>query len=111
MPSTTVKRERCRCNACRRAGHHGRFTLRRKLHLYKRQPRCPDCGSTDIVSVEAIRRRELAKQTRCRCQWVPFPHRRGTVLGCEHHAVPMHEFDDDQIDQYQSMLATPRSSY
>lgn len=112
MASRTSSRHRMRCNACRRAERRdygadtsARFALRKHPLAYKREPRCPTCGSTDVVSVEAIRQRELAKQEPCNC--LPFPHRMGSIAGCKTWPGT----GDDEADYYaiQSVLQTKRS--
>jgi hypothetical protein len=63
------------------------------------------------VSVEAERRREyLAKQI-CKCNMIPFPHEKGTVLGCEYHPKPPEQWDQQDEYDYQAMLETPRSQW
>ena len=106
----TRYRHRMRCSR----GRHGcgrRFTLKRHPDSYKRSPKCPYCKSVFVISVEMERRQELANQETCKCSFIPFPHRKGTVLGCEHHPKPFDEWTEDDERDYQYMLETPRSEW
>lgn len=107
MTSRTKRRHRMRCVATYRCGQ--RFTLRRHPESYKRDRYvCPSCGGR-AYSDEQNRRNELAKQERCHCNGVPFPHRKGSILGCDHHPVDPLEWSPEQEAQYEAMLAVPRS--
>ena len=86
----------------------GRFTLRKNPNQYYRDVKCPHCGSKDVRSVEKQRRAEQDKKDVCYCNMVPFPHTKGTILGCTDH--PKEEWNDEDHEKYQAMLATPRSS-
>ena len=101
-----AKRHRMRCNACRRAGSHGRFTLKVAPKFMKREPTCPLCDSNEVVSVEKQRRKEQQRQDTCHCLMIPFPHRKGSILGCE--TMFDAEWTKDQWKQYDGMLRTPR---
>ena len=98
----TSVRHRMRCSTC-----GCRFTLKRHPSKYKRQIKCPN-GHTSTYSCEAARRRELAKQVRCYCNGVPFPHRAGSILGCDSHPVHPDDWTKDQERQYEGMMRTPR---
>ena len=102
MASMTQWRHRMRC---RKASCKHRFTLRKSP---KGEIDCPICGSP-ARSVEEERQRELAKQDRCHCYPIPFPHRKGSILGCEHHPTHPDDWDIDQERQYEGMMMTPRS--
>lgn len=112
---STGKRWRMRCRACarrwQRAGRKGtvRFTIKKPPWEYARFVKCPHCKSTDVASDEHNRRNELEKQTTCICGGYPFPHRSGSLRGCDGHPqidVPM---DEEEWLDYEACLATPRS--
>ena len=100
----TRYRPRVRCNSskCRH-----RFTLKRKP-LRLDMIECPICCA-NVHSCEGQRRRELETQERCNCYAIPFPHRKGSVLGCDHHLTDPNSWTIDQERQYQGMMETPRS--
>ena len=108
--STTRNRWRMRCSNTRKCGQ--RFTLRRHPDEYKRRSltMCPSCGGHAYID-EGNRRKELAKQDTCHCHNIPFPHRRGSVLGCESHPKPMDQWTIDDERDYEAMLATPRTGW
>lgn len=105
---STGYRWRMRCCNTRKCGR--RYTLRRHPDDYAypaRYWRCPTCGGP-AYSDEMNRRRELAQQDTCHC--LPFPHRRGSIMGCNHHPKPVDEWTDEDRRDYQDMLETPRGS-
>jgi len=111
MTTTTAKRHRMRCNACRRSAKgdaSARFTLRRAPHLYVRAVRCPVCKSDDVVSIEAIRRRELAKQEPCECGVYPFKHRAGSLRFCAQNPRATEPETEEDMYQYEACLRTAR---
>lgn len=105
MASRTRGSVRYRCNKC---GTRFRWRKTRKT-----EPKCTWCRSTNVWNEEASRRKELANQERCHCNWYPFPHRKGSMTMCIHHPdrvagiVPT----DDEIRDYEGCLATPRSGF
>lgn len=100
--STTRYRRRMRC---RKSKCYYQFTLKRAP---KGDVECPICGG-ETRCVEAERRRELAKQDTCNCLPIPFPHKKGAVLGCEHHPKDFNDWTIEDQRQYQGMLETARS--
>lgn len=94
-------RYRCRNSKC-----YIRFSVKVRR---KRPVKCPSCGG-EARSIEAERARELAKQERCHCLNIPFPHKKGSITGCEHH-VAGSEREWDELDEanYQTIIRTPRS--
>lgn len=104
MASRTRAAERYRCLACR-----GRWRHKKRL---KREPRCPHCGERiRYYSIEAERRRELAKQDTCHCNAYPFPHRAGSMRMCDTHPLAGVEPTQEEIYDYQGCLETPRSGF
>jgi len=67
-------------------GCGARFTLARAPHQYARSPRCPNCRSIHVHSVELDRRQEMRQRADrgrlCRCRSYPFPHELGTLRFC-----------------------------
>lgn len=122
---TNAKRHRMLCKDCRNRYQRaykkgvpvekrptfGRFTLARHPDKYKRASatNCPHCGGSNIKSVEAQRRREYAKKDICYCNPIPFPHENKSIMGCINHPKPYDEWTDEDHEQYQAMLETPRS--
>lgn len=102
----TGRRHRIRCRDCRT-----RFTLRRSPEQYRRAVRCPDCRSLNVRSVEMERRREVRRQKTCCCFAYPFPHRAGSLRMCHEHPLSMEQPTDEEIDAYQTTLATPRQGF
>ena len=116
--SSTANRHRMWCKDCnalrmrlRYAGDldasrsiNPRYTLKRAPWLYVQESRtkCKHCGSLNVRSDEAARRRELAKQERCYC--LPFPHNKGRIAGCEHWEGEVNEHD------FEAMINTPRGT-
>jgi hypothetical protein len=94
-----------------RNGCGRRFTLKRSPDTYVRSPKCPYCKSFNVYSVEMERRIEQARQDTCRCASLPFPHRKGAILGCAHHPKPDEEWTEDDYRDYEACLATPRSEW
>jgi len=112
-----AKRHRMRCRDCHRKSRKnpgsccsGRYTLPRKPEKYRRlsYTYCPCCGSSNVVSVETARRNETLKKDTCHCNFVPFPHGKGQIHGCEFHPSVDNWTEADQ-EQYENMLRTPRS--
>ncbi len=120
---SNAKRFRMKCRDCfnryKRAWRKGntdyccsgRFTLRKHPDKYvlQRYKNCPCCGSSNVMIVEHQRRRETAKQNTCYCHHIPFPHKKGELLGCEHHPKDYDDWTEEDHQQFQDMLATPRS--
>jgi len=121
---TNAKRHRMLCRSCNHSyrrkydagipvgerGTFGRYTLRRHPDKYKQQRRinCPHCGSSDVRSVEAVRRREKLKANLCDKLGL-FPHVKGTLLGCECHPKRPDDWTPEEQRQVEGMLATSRS--
>lgn len=115
-----------RCNECRRR-HRRRtgkdaftcYTLKRHPLAYKRESstKCPVCGSLDVVSIEHIRKRDLAKRKErgdhCQCNAYPFPHQKGSMRMCDHHPKILadEEVTEEEARDYQACLETPRSGW
>lgn len=76
---------------------------------YKREIKCPYCGSTKLQDVEAERQRERDRQDTCCCMMYPFPHRKGSLRACEHHPNKDELTYEEQMD-YEACLMTPRSA-
>lgn len=118
--SLTKFRVRTNCRACERLYRKairrkdsryyptGRFTLKRKAS----EPVCPNCGSMDVVSVEARRKAELEKSPPCTCAAYPFRHRKGSLRFCESHPkmVFFEEPTEEELHHYQGCLDVPRTS-
>ncbi len=106
MTSTTRQRVRFRCAAerCRLRFHKKRRWWQEHGH----EPKCPACGAPSR-DIEAERLRELAQQDRCTCSAYPFPHRAGSLRMCVRHAMSAVYPSDDEIRDYEQLLATPRS--
>lgn len=102
MTSKTRHSHRVRCGSCRT-----RYRIKRHPDDYVRRPRC-GCGG-NLNSIEAERRRELAKQERCTCMAIPFPHRAGSLRFCELHPRSEIEPTDEEWQDFEYLLATPRS--
>lgn len=67
-------RYRCRC---RRRACQVRVTLARHPDAYRRERRCRACGSG--LRVDRYRTEgDEARRDTCRCDGLPFPHRRGS---------------------------------
>jgi hypothetical protein len=122
--TTTRNRERVRCKTCRSVaaahakkfpdanyhGFSGRFTLRKKLSLYVKPVRCPNCKGTNVVSVEAQRKKELAAAVRCYCNAIPFPHTIGSLRFCQAHTLAAVEPTEEELHYYQALLETKRGA-
>ena len=113
MASTTNKRHRMRCNACRAAGRSsGRFTLKRHPDLYVNGAKCPACGEKNrISSQEKDRRTELERRPSHSCENYPFPHVPGSMRMCTEHPEYILGFEpsDDDKRNYQGVIDTDRS--
>lgn len=105
---TNNNRHRMRCSRGKQ-GCNRRFTLPHPLRWYGGAVCCPHCRCDRPTDVEASRRAEQLSQTRCRCSAYPFPHNSGTMRMCKHHPLIEVEPTEEEIDQYQSCLETPRS--
>lgn len=108
MTSKTRYSHRVRCS-----NHNCRIRFRVKKHpdLYSAfRPKCPECGSS-VLSIEKERRNELIKQDTCYCFAYPFPHRAGSLRMCDNNPlfIRMVEPTDDEWQEYQDCLKTPRS--
>jgi len=114
VTSKTANRHRMRCYSCyyHKRGS-GRFTLKRHPDLYVRMVKCPVCGTTNVKSVEADRRREMAASSTCDCNPYPFPHKSGTMRMCINHPLVLMGVDptEEEISDYQGCLDTPRSGF
>jgi hypothetical protein len=106
---TNVNRHRMRCARSKR-GCGRRFTLRQPLSRYRRPVRCPYCRSTQVFDAEKERRADQLRQATCFCAAYPFPHRRGSLRMCSRHPLNGQDVTDEEHEQYQACLATPRSS-
>lgn len=95
-------RHRMRCRRCRK-----RFTLKRDPWRYARAVRCPACKTVDVRSDEENRRREASRQDTCRCLNYPFPHRKGSLVFCEHATE---EPTEEDHWHYLACLETRRGS-
>lgn len=104
MTSKTRYSHRVRCRNCR-----SRQRIKRHPDDYKIARRCLGCGSTKLYSIEEERRRELKKQETCYCMAIPFPHRKGSLRFCEHHPLADVVATEEEWEQYQGIIETPRS--
>lgn len=111
MASKTSKRTRMKCRACRRRNYKRtgrdvpvRFTLKEGAEHV-----CPMCSSTDVVSDEHNRRKELAKQDTCRCSGVAFRHRKGSHKMCHHYEGELTE--EEERDAWYDMMNAERSQW
>lgn len=107
--------ERMRCNQCRRRGFHGRFILNKNYTDYKRDPKCPDCSSTDLSSYKAISNRYHAKERKknggnCYCHEYSFPHQKGSMRFCVHNKLKLAgvEPTEDEMATYETVMETRR---
>lgn len=82
---------RCSVSECRK-----RRTLRKKIELYMRRPKCPSCGADSLKydPTEKIR----TKSRTCRCDGLFYPHHKGTSVWCDHH--PTGPTDEDWQERY-----------
>lgn len=107
-------RHRMRCSEGK-LGCGRRFTLRKHPLKYKRDPKCPHCGSIHVRDVEKERRaeqdRRLAAGKLCRCYAYPFPHNAGSLRFCKEHPLMVQgvEPTEDEEYEYEGCLRTPRS--
>lgn len=107
MTSTTRQRVRFRCTS-ERCRH--RFAKRKRWwQAHSSEPKCPACGAPSR-EIEQERLRELAAQDRCSCMPYPFPHRAGSLRMCTQHVLADVPPTDDEIRDYESLLATPRTA-
>lgn len=121
-PSHTATRERMRCLKCwgvylkaRRHGtpgyfSTGRFTLKRKANQYAREIECPTCGSTNVKSEEAARKKEKSKQQICGCSAYDFRHEKGTLRFCGYNEKVISKVDptDEECRQYEECRQVSR---
>ena len=92
-----------------REGRNKRFTLRKHPDEYKRQVKCPSCGSSvDVRSDEKNRQNELQKETRCYCSSYPFPHRSGSLRFCANHPLADVDGTEEEIADYEAIWETKR---
>ncbi len=108
MPTggSNVNRWRMRCSQGQLGCGH-RFILRQHPLKYKRDVKCPECGSIHVNDVELQRRVEMKNQDTCNCMNL-YPHRRGSLLGCVDHPKDMDDWTFEEIQQYLGMMNTPR---
>lgn len=90
-------RWRMRCSQGKK-GCGSRFTLKRHPSKYKREIKCPNCGSTHLQDVEAERQRERARQDTCYCMQYPFPHRAGSLRFCEQNPNDAEVTEEEYYD-------------
>ena len=77
-----------------------RRALKKPIEQYARRPRCLACGrdSLWLDAYQTTRNRRLT----CKCAGVPYPHNRGTIVGCEHYDGFVSEEEyRDYIDKLQ----------
>jgi DNA-directed RNA polymerase subunit RPC12/RpoP len=75
------------------------FTKTRRPEQYVREPRCPRCRSKRVRYDEYEWKRRLARKRHvCLCSGAPYPHRKGSLVWCEHH--PTGPTDADWLDLY-----------
>ena len=103
---TRYNRHRVQCTNTHGCG--ARDVLKKHPDEYKRRPRCGVCGG-NVYSIEKARRNELTKQDTCYCLPYPFPHKRGSLRMCTGHPLADAEPTDEEWEQYQECLQTPRS--
>lgn len=113
---TTSRRERMRCKDCRKKTKgNGRFTLPRPLKEYVGEVRCPRCRSVNVASNEEYRCKEEQKRVEsgqiCRCEHIPFRHRKGTLRMCAYHPDYIFGIEptDEEKAQHMQMLLVPRT--
>ena len=108
--SSTRFRWRMRCTNTKKCGR--RFTLKRHPDRYIQRWRvmCPSCGGHAYID-EYNRRRELEGRDQCHCNGIPFPHQRGSILGCDSHPKAPEDWTMEDEYQYQAMLETPRTGW
>ena len=101
-------RMRCRMKGCRR-----RFTLRRHPLKYKKDPKCPFCGSVHLQDCEKYRRDEKIAAGMCHCNAYPFPHTVGNFPMRMCDLNPLFkagvEPTADEWEIYQGILETSRT--
>ena len=68
-----------RCSDRRNCG--ARRALPKPIEQYVNRPMCPAC-KRDTLRLDAAQAKRNRRQT-CRCTGVPYPHNRGTLVGCE----------------------------
>lgn len=89
-----------------------RFSLRHAPHEYVRTPKCPNCGSVHIHSVEKAAQAQAklrkARGLICYCRNYPFPHVRATLRFCTANPAILSDYSDREWTQYQAVLETPR---
>lgn len=80
--------------------------------MYARTPRCPNCRSVHVQSVELERRREMRQRIErgrlCRCANYPFPHAIGTLRFCSHHPRILVDPTEHEERQYMGCLEVRR---
>lgn len=60
-----------------------RRALPKPIEQYVRRPHCLACGR-DSLRLDPAQTKRNRRQT-CKCNGVPYPHNRGTIIGCEHY--------------------------
>lgn len=75
-----------RCTSKNKCGQ--RRALRQPIEKYKRRPRCTACGGN--LKLDAARHRARLRET-CRCDKMPYAHRRGSTVLCRHYKGPIDE--------------------
>ena len=95
---------RCGVERCR-----ARFRWKKSR---KTDPKCPACGDRlKVRNIEEERKRQIAKEPRCYCGPLPFPHAIGTSKFCQNHpdrlaGIPLDREDEIEFEQ---LMDTPRS--
>jgi len=69
-----------------------RNAKRRPLREYARAPRCWSCGLPLLGYVDNWQRKNN-RETTCRCDGLPYPHRIGSDVWCAHHPIGPSEED------------------
>lgn len=80
---------RCGRDGCRRI-----YTLSKHPEEYVKPKRCA-CGGT-LHGYSMDRQRNKART--CRCDELPYPHKKGSTVWCRHH--PTGPTEDDYRDRY-----------
>jgi hypothetical protein len=81
---------RCTTRSCRKYR-----TLSKRKELYVTEPKCKVCGGN---LSHRPRMREYDRERTCKCDGLPYPHKKGTTVWCTHH--PTGPTEEDWRDRY-----------
>jgi len=85
-----------RCNSCQ-----SRFTLIKAHYEYQRVKKCPSCRSDNIRVDEYQRQYRISrKRNVCRCDGLPYPHRKASTPFCAHHPYGPTEEEEEYESRY-----------